>query len=448
MSRKNNGAPREVEVAIAGLSDEGLGEGMVNDRPILVRNALPGETVTARILRKRKGFRFADGITPDLADTHEHRIAPACGNFPRCGGCAMHHLDHTAQLAHKQGQLAQALTGHGVAVHDWSPPVSVVRLGYRRKARLGVRLVGDQVLVGFRESFSNRVARLLECPVLTPQLSRLLGPLRNLLRRMSNPDQIPQIEVAQGDGQPVLMVRHLTPFDADDLQMWKDFQSAAGVCILLQPGGYETLRTLDGGAPPMLGYRLPDSGLHMQFLPHQFTQVNLQMNQALIRYAIAYLGGMHSERLRNAKVADLFCGIGNISLPLARAGARVWGYEVAQQAVDMAWHNARRNGIDGRTHFAALDLYGEGAALPEDFDILVLDPPRSGAGPNLQGWLRTFSGDVVIYISCNPVSFAQDAAVFDQAGFALSRVGIFDMFPHTAHVETMGVFRRSDSLRG
>jgi len=433
--------PAEVAVEVVGLSAEGLGEAEVNGRPLRIRNALPGEQVTARILKRRKGVRFAE-CAADVAVEHAHpdRRAPACGYFPRCGGCNLHHLAYPAQLALKQQQLAEALEANQVTARVWNVPQSTTRLGYRRKARLGVRQLGEQVLVGFRESFSNRVAKVDACVALTPRLCALIQPLKGLLPQLSVAHRIPQIEVAQGDDACALIIRHLEPFSAEDLSLWRTFERTHNVQVLLQSAGYDSLVTLHGGPVNPLGYQLPQWGVFMTFMPHQFTQVNLEMNKALIRHALACFGDLNGRR-----VLDLFCGIGNFSLPLARAGARVVGVEAAPDAVDMATKNAQLNQLQSTVEFKVTDLYNPAADHSEllaGFDALLLDPPRSGAGEHLPVWLDGFNGAQVVYVSCNPASFAKDAAVLVQHGFKLDKVGIFDMFPHTAHVETVGYFVR------
>lgn len=435
--------PSEVTVDVTGLTAEGLGQAAVDGRALQIRNALPGEQVTARILKRRKGIRFAECAAGlPIENPHPDRRPSACGYFPRCGGCNLHHLAYPAQLALKQQQLADALTAQQVTPRAWSTAQSITRLGYRRKARLGVRQVGEQVLVGFRESFSNRVAKLDACMTLTARLSALIQPLKALLPQLSVADKVPQIEVAQGDEDCALIVRHLEPFTARDLTLWQAFERTHDVQVLLQSGGYDSLATLRDGPVIPLGYQLPEWGIYMTFLPHQFTQVNLDMNKALIRHALAYLGDLHGR-----KVLDLFCGIGNFSLPLARAGARVMGVEAAADAVAMATQNARLNQLQSAIEFRVADLYNpdaDHAALLTGYDALLLDPPRSGAGEHLPAWLNGFSGSQVVYVSCNPVSFAKDAAVLSEQGFVLDTVGIFDMFPHTAHVETVGHFVRQN----
>ena len=442
MSRRR--LPSEVEVDVDALGPDGLGRAHYGERAIRVRNALPGETVTARVLKRKRGTFMADGIS--VAHPHADRVRSSCAHFPRCGGCSHHHIAYDAQLTAKSETLAAQLERVGVAPRTWLAPVTAGRLHYRRKARLGVRLVGERVLVGFRESFSNRVAQLEQCVTLTPEVSRLLQPLGRALTSMSIPDKVPQIEVAQGESgpranRPTLIVRHLSPFAEEDLDAWRRFELRHDVEIVLQPGGYDTMVTLSGGPPSPLGYDVPGSGLHFVFRPEQFIQVNLRANREMIRQALCLLPG-----LRGARVVDLFCGIGNFSLPLARAGASVVGYEAAEDAVETARENALTNRV--AAEFRTADLY-RGDELDTRLvsslaqaDALVLDPPRSGAGPLLAEWLRVFGGDAVLYVSCNPETFADDARVLEHAGFRLDRVGIFDMFPNTAHVETMGLFVR------
>lgn len=430
--------PPQVTAEIVALDSDGLGVAEVDGRALRIRNALPGETVEARILRKRKGNLFADGVA--ISNASEQRQPNACCYFPRCGGCVLHHLAYTAQLELKQRQLTDALRAHDVEPGEWLPAQSATRLGYRRKARFGVRMVDGRVLVGFRESFSNRVARIDGCVTLTKEISSLLTPLKALLEQTSIADRIPQIEVAQGDQTCALLVRHLAPANETDLHLCREFERRFRVRIYLQSGGVDSLVALAQGSIEPLGYQLQDWGLYLRFLPHQFTQVNLCMNRVLIRHALAYLGD-----LRGKAVVDLFCGIGNFSLPLARAGADVTGYEGDAGAVAMARDNAALNGLSRQARFDFVDLYGVDdvpLVAMDHADVLLLDPPRCGAGVHLDRWLEQFRGSQVVYVSCNPLSFAADAARLIGAGYRLDRVGIFDMFPNTAHVETLGYFCR------
>ncbi|MEM7097066.1 MAG: 23S rRNA (uracil(1939)-C(5))-methyltransferase RlmD [Pseudomonadota bacterium] len=440
----------DVDVKIRQLNAEGLGESEINERPLLVRNALPNETVRARILKKRKGVRFADALSV-LEEAYPMRVESNCPAFPRCGGCSLHHLAYPEHLALKEAQLRQALAEFGVASGVWRRPTSAVKLGYRTKARLGVRQVGDQVFVGFRESFSNRVAKLETCMTLTPELAGLITPLREMISRLSMPGKIPQIEMSQGDATITLILRHLYELSDSDYSVLREFERIHRLEVVLQAKGYDTLTTLTGATPSRLAYTLKRHGLDIKFEPHQFTQVNQGINQLMIDRAVGYIRPLVKpllDRGRRLEVVDLFCGIGNFSLPIARTGANVVGLEASADAIDMAQENAQANGV--AAEFAVADLYAQNMdpghlAAISRADVIVLDPPRSGAGPALDQWLEAFPGNHVVYVSCNPKTFAVDATGLQNAGFALQEVGIFDMFPHTAHIETMGLFERLPS---
>ncbi len=438
MGRKT---PTDVDVEITGFSTGGMGVSSINDRPLSVRNALPGERVRARILRKKKGVRFAEGL--EVLDTpHTNRRTPACDYFPRCGGCSLQHIEYAHQLSHKQTELNHALDRMDVVPQRWKQATSLQSHGYRRKARLGVRIVGGEVLVGFRESFSSRVARIDDCRMLAPQLACLIRPLKVCLAGLSAPHRIPQLELAMGDDGCVVILRHLDPLTRDDVSVLNRFASAQQVVLLSQAGGYETVCPVAGGNEvPLLHYSLLKGGLTMAFDPREFTQVNAEMNQSLVDNVLEYL-----QPVEGLRILDLFCGIGNFSLPLVQGGAQVIGVEFAASAVDRARANACANGLD-EVEFVAGDLYREAdfMATLGRVDALVLDPPRSGAGPLLRRWLELLHPTLaqIVYISCNPVSFAEDAHTMEQAGYRLVEVGAYDMFPQTAHVETIGYFCRS-----
>lgn len=428
--------PREVELKVTGIGEDGHGTGLHGERGVRIKNGLPGETVTARVLRRRAGEWLTEAITIEAPASE--RQSPPCRYFPRCGGCVVQHLEYSAQLSLKEAGLREALHAEHVPVPAFEAPVHGPRFHYRTKARFGVRVVSGEVLVGFRESFSNRVGRMNDCLTLTPALSALLAPLKILIGRLSFPDRIPQVEVAAGEDACAFILRHLEPLTDEDKLLIADFAGAWSVRAFTQSGGYDTVTPASvAAAEPYLSYLNEDYGLHFLFRPMDFTQVNLAMNRKLVRAAIAGLAAP-----TGARVLDLFCGIGNFSLALAATGLQVTGLEAAADAIVRAELNAGHNGLSERCEFAVQDLYDADCLDLGQAEFILLDPPRSGAGPNLAPWLEAAGAKRIAYVSCSPKSFAADAAVLKNAGFELERLGIYDMFPNTAHVETLGIFQK------
>ncbi|MEZ5597299.1 MAG: 23S rRNA (uracil(1939)-C(5))-methyltransferase RlmD [Pseudomonadales bacterium] len=426
--------PLAVTVEITSLTADGFGEGCVEGRRVRLRNALPGETVEGQLFKRRKGYWLGEaGRIVGAPSTA--RVPAPCPVAARCGGCGFQHVADEQVLAAKAQELRALLDVHEVHVERWLAPVAGPRLGYRRKARLGVRRVGEKVFVGFREALSGRVVDMTDCAVLDPRLAALVAPLREVLGRTSIAGLIPQVELAAGDRSCAIVIRHLTAFSSEDLVLLTNFAVARNVAVYLQGGGEDSVAQLAGPRAP-LGYANPDFGLHFEFQPLDFVQVNAAINRRLVRSAVMALAGTR-------RVADLFCGMGNFSLPLARSGIAVAGVEAGGNAVDRARHNAVHNALADKVDFSVADLY-EPDCVPAAVtaaDALLLDPPRTGAGANLPAWLHA-GVERVVYVSCNPVTFAADAAVLAAAGFQLAQAGVYDMFPQTAHVETLGVFRR------
>ena len=426
--------PQFVELRITGVDADGRGLGEIDGRPIRVKNALPGEQVRARLLRRQRGEWWGE-TDAVLVASPARRPAP-CPLFPRCGGCAVQQLNGAAQLAAKQARLLELLEASDVAVGKLRPPVTGPSYHYRTKARLGVRLVGDAPLIGFREHLSNRVARMDDCLVLTPRLGRLIEPLKALVSGLSVRDAVPQIELAAGDEDCALVVRHLRPLTADDADALRQFARCFRVALLTQAGGPETASLLAAPADwtGQLGYAIPAFGLYLHFHPSDFTQVNLALNQRLVADVVQALGPS------NGLTADFFCGIGNFSLPLARRGHRVLGLEGDAGCIDRAKANAVLNGLSGRCEFSVADLY-KAPKLPPRLGAALVDPPRSGLGPAL---VEALSGrtDKLAYVSCNPATFARDARHLVDLGFNLAEAAVYDLFPHTAHIETFGLFER------
>ncbi len=432
---------RIVDLEIEALSEEGFGVAQFERRSVHVKAALPGEVVSARVVRRRHGSWYA--LPERWLVRAEQRAVPACDAFMRCGGCSMQHLDATAQLALKQRWLIEQLDAAGVIPETIATPVRGPLYFYRRRARLAVRSVRDtgELLVGFRESFGSRVARLQSCSVLAQPFADALPQIAATIGDLAAREAIPQLEIARGDDGAAMIVRHLMPLAESDVQRLAEFQRGTGIAVLCQPGNYDSIVDLTGQPPQPLHYRLDRFGVALAFHAADFIQVNAAINADLVAAAVDALDVQPGER-----VVDLFCGIGNFTLPLARRGATVRGVEGAVELVERARGNAERNGLSDRIRFEAADLYAAQAepdvtAMLDGVARVLVDPPRTGLGAVL-GALTAARVSRIAYVSCHPVSFARDAAALRKAGFTLVSVRLFDMFPHTTHVETLGVFER------
>lgn len=427
-----------MEVQVERLDRKGRGVGTHGERRVAVRGALPGERVMARINGRRRGTWL--GATDEVLDAAPGRVAPPCPQVDICSGCSLQHLSPGGQLEHKQRRLLDALADAGVSPAEVFEPLRGPSLAYRRRARLSVREVPakGRVLVGFREPNGRYVADLDHCPVLDPRVGERLTELAGVLGGLSVSADIPQVEVACGDDAAALVIRHLAPLTEADRDRLCAFQADSGLRVLLQPGAEDSVHALDD-TPLELHYRLPDQGLDFSFLPTDFVQVNAAINQALVMRALALLDPAEDDR-----VLDLFCGIGNFSLPLAQRSAAVTGLEGDVALVERARGNARRNGLRN-VSFEACDLYTDPAgaqAWNATWDAVLLDPPRTGAEAVLPQ-VAASGARRVVYVSCHPDSLARDAALLvARHGFRLVGAGVVDMFPHTAHMESIALFER------
>jgi 23S rRNA (uracil1939-C5)-methyltransferase len=366
------------------------------------------------------------------------QITPYCAHFDICGGCALQHLDSGAQLRLKEARLRDALDRLGqVAPARWLPAIASPPWGYRRRARLGVRYVRRKAraLVGFRERRSNRIANMERCEVLAPPLDGLILPLSALVTQLSIRERLPQIEVAIADDVVALVVRVLDPPSAADLELLREFEALHGVCFYLQPGGIDTTRALTEPARRLF-YALPEAQLQIDFLPTDFIQVNAAVNRALVAAAAQLL-----QIKSDSSVLDLYCGLGNFSLALARRAHSVVGVEGDAGLVERARGNAGRNGIDNAQFFNA-DLTADVSAVPwlsQRYSHVLLDPPRAGALALLPHIAR-LAPQRVLYVACDPDTLARDVGLLvQQHGFELLAAGVVDMFPHTAHVESLAL---------
>jgi 23S rRNA (uracil1939-C5)-methyltransferase len=430
-------APEEAD--IVDLSHEARGVARVDGKAVFVADALPGERVLMRRVGRRRNFDEA--VLEQVLRASPDRVAAQCPHFGLCGGCALQHLAAAAQLEFKQAQLLENLARiGGVEPGRVLDPLTGPAWGYRRRARLGVKLVPKKgrVLVGFRERSAPYVADLHECRVMAPPAGALMDPLAALVAGLSIASRVPQVEVAVADNACALTLRVLADPSAADLESFARFEAGHGVRIYLQPGGPESVRPLQQGIEP-LHYSLPAFGLRLEFEPTDFIQVNGALNEAMVARAVDQLALAPGHR-----VLDLFCGLGNFSLPLATRVREVVGIEGDPGLVARARLNAGRNSIENAT-FHASDLAADVSHAPwarAHYDRVLLDPPRAGAREVLP--VVGASGAArVVYISCHPGSLARDAGILvREHGFRLAAAGVMDMFPHTTHVEAMAVFER------
>jgi 23S rRNA (uracil1939-C5)-methyltransferase len=429
------------EVAdVVDLTHEAQGVARVEGRPVFVADALPGERV--RLRRTHRHRQVDHAVTEEVLVASADRVVPRCPHFGTCGGCALQHLAPAGQLAFKQSQLLGNLARLGGVEPDRVlEPLAGPVWYYRRRARLGIKLVPrkGKVLVGFRERGSPYVADLQECHVLVEPVGRLIVPLGRLVESLSIADRVPQAEVAVSDDIVALVLRVLAPPSASDLEALIAFGREHAVQFYLQPGGPATVAPLDVATAVPLTYRLDASDVTIHFEPTDFVQVNGALNAAMVDRALAELGPEPG-----ARVLDLYCGLGNFSLPLARRAGWVAGVEGDAGLVQRARLNAARNGL-ANVEFHVADLFGDVEGLPwtrGGCDRVLLDPPRAGAREILPVVSRSGAGRVV-YISCHSGSLARDAGLLvREHGFRLTAAGVMDMFPHTTHVEAMAVFDR------
>jgi 23S rRNA (uracil1939-C5)-methyltransferase len=429
-------------VTIESLDQEGRGVARADGKVIFVEGALPGELVTYRSFRRKAKFEVA--TVEAVLRASSQRVPPRCRHFGVCGGCSLQHLDPLGQVAVKQRKLEDDLWHLGrVHAEVLLPPIYGPFWGYRHRARLAVRDVPKKggVLVGFHEKRSSYVVDMDSCEVVPPRISRLLTPLRALVERLSVKRELPQIELAIGDQVDVLVLRVLRTPSREDEERLRDFAEVHRVQLWLQPKGPESGFPFHPVPAPRLRYRLSEFDLELQFQPTDFTQVNHAVNVVLIRRAVALLEPRPGER-----IGDLFCGLGNFTLPLARRGAAVTGFDGNPDLLARAAANAQSNGLDGRVRFVKADLFAftaEQLAAFGAFDKMLIDPPRDGALAVVQA--LDAAPRRIVYVSCNPATLARDAGILvNVRGYRLRAAGVINMFPHTSHVESIALFTKQE----
>lgn len=452
VSKQNRPAPPPAEEVgvVAGLTHEG--EGVVREgKTVFVAGALPGERIRFRRAKRHK--QHDDGVLLEVLEPAANRVTPRCAHFGLCGGCALQHLDPVSQIAAKEQELRDNLERIARTMPDqWFEPMRGPVWNYRRRARLGVKYVAKKgrVLVGFRERLAPYVAELARCEVLSEPAGTLITPLAEMIMTLSIRDRLPQIEVAIADNAVALVMRVMAPPTESDLETLRAFERAHGLRLFLQPAGLDSVRRLDPGpegraeeAP--LHYRLPGFDLTLEFNPTDFIQVNGAVNEALVSRAVELLAPEPGS-----SVLDLYCGLGNFTLALARRTGRVVGVEGDRELVRRAGENARRNGLaNAEFHVADLmqPLPSSAAWADSRYPYVLLDPPRAGAREMLPTVAR-LAPKRVLYISCHPGSLARDIGMLvHDHGFRLRAAGVLDMFPHTTHVESLAVLEPAGSVR-
>ncbi len=439
MARAGLKVKPEYDLVIDGLTHDGRGVGRVNGKAVFVTGALVGERVTALQTTRNRHFEEAKLIS--IISASPDRVEANCPHFGTCSGCVLQHLSNQKQIEAKQTTLIDNLQRIGHVKPEEILPVLVADAwGYRRKGRFSVRYVEKKggVLVGFREHDPRYVAQLHQCETIVPELSKLITPLSELINALQIRQEITQIEFVSGDGPIALVFRHHVPFEAADIECLKAFEQANNVQLYLQAGNIHTVLPLSENPQP-LSFSLA-SGIHFQFKPLDFIQVNAKLNEVMIEKALQLL-----EPQATDVVLDLFCGLGNFTLPLAKLVGEVIGVEGDLGLVDRAKQNAVRNQISN-AHFFSADLTQDIATQlwkAQRFNKILLDPPRAGALDvlkqlNLKGVQR------IVYVSCHPASLARDAGyLVQERGYRLVKAGAMDMFPQTAHVEAIAVFEAS-----
>lgn len=445
MGRRRRGKSRlpqsPVTTSIEGFSHDGAGIARIDGKATFIQGALPGETVTFQYTEQKS--QYDKGQCLEVITPSPLRANPKCQHYAICGGCSLQHLLPEAQVQLKEKELANHLEHIGKTIlSEKLPSLEAKKWGYRHKARLSVRYVEkkEKVLVGFRERLSGRfIADINRCVVLHPVIGELIEPLKAMILDLSNFKDIAQLEVAIGDKQNALIIRHLTLFTEADIEILQRFAKSYDITWYLQPGGPDSVHALND--TPMLSYQLPEWDIRLDYKPTDFTQINPSINNKMVSQALKLLDPTSTDT-----VLDLFCGLGNFSLPLASQVKKVIGVEGSLEMVERATMNAKKNGLTN-TQFFEADLFKpiEGFDWASiTYDKILLDPPRAGALSICQN-IERFNARRIVYVSCSPQTLARDTGVLvHEKGYRLLKAGVMDMFPHTAHVESIALFEKED----
>lgn len=415
-------------------------------KKVFIRYALPGETVEAQITHQAKKLEEAESVRL-ISEPSPYRIEPICPHFGVCGGCNMQHIQPDEQIRLKQEVLKSHLEHFaGIQTEQWLTPVRSDRVDYRHKARIGVRYIPNQnkFLMGFREAQSNRLTEITTCKILDAELDQALPELKQMLESLKGKADLGHIELAKGDREVALLIRHINKLNKNDVNLLKDFALKKSWQLYLQPKGTESVHRIDDeNAEMRLHYHLDDFDINFAFKPTDFTQVNPTVNPKMVKLACELLDLKGGER-----VLDLFSGLGNFSLPLAQcvgADGNVVAVEGSEEMVLRGTENALKNSIKN-VKFYAQDLtqdFSQHSWANQGFDALLIDPPRSGA-EEIMHYVPNFGAKKIVYVSCNPATLARDAGILVRHGYQLKKAGVMDMFTHTGHVESIALFEKSE----
>ncbi len=439
--RKKKLSEDPVKVLIESLAHDGRGITHVDGKVVFIDEALPGEEVEFIYTDSRRDY--AEGKVEKIIQSVEIRGEPECSHFGRCGGCSFQHVKNEEQIQLKQGLLIEQFSRIGkVEIPQIWEPITGPYWGYRRKARMGVKYVAKKgrVLVGFRERRNPFLAEIESCKVMHPSVGKKLMELSEMIGGLTIKDKIPQIEVAIGDEDCVLAFRVLEPPTPEDKERMRIFGQQHKMSICLQSKGPDTIVPIKGEPEIIPGYALPDQGIDFKFKPAMFTQVNYEINKKMVSRVMETL-----DLNENDRVLDLFCGLGNFTLPMATKAGRVVGVEGDLPLVNHAKENARRNGLEN-VEFFATDLTKDVSKLgwaKQKFNKILLDPSRAGASEVLHN-IKYWDPEQIMYVSCNPSTLARDAGILvNEMEYKLVKAGVMDMFPQTGHVESIALFEKT-----
>lgn len=445
MARRRKQLPETPEHAsIETLSHDGRGIARRDGKTTFIDNALPGEEVMFKFTYMRR--KFDEGKAVEILTPSSDRVTPPCAHSTLCGGCSLQHLNSDVQIARKEAVLREQLQHFGgLEPENWLPPLTGPVTGYRSKARMGVKYVEakGETLVGFREKRNSFIAQLSACEVLVPAVGHRITELRALMHSLEGRSRIPQIELAAGDDDVALIIRHLDPLSEHDKNALLAFCQPLGWHLYLQPGNESTVHriwpALTGAEhEERLYYRHPSADVEMAFHPTDFTQVNAAINREMVPLALDLLDIQPEHH-----VLDLFCGLGNFTIPAAKRAAKVTGVEVSQAMVKRGYENAARNGLNNLEFHAwdlSQDVAGQAWAARE-YDRILIDPPRTGA-LEMMALMPRLGAKKIVYVSCSPATLARDAGELTALGYRLKSAGVMDMFPHTTHVESVALFEK------